>query len=188
MADKRGASDVRAQGQDASDIPITGDPVLIGGRASDAVVTPVSADGDAVALWLSRRGAQFVASVPHIALDGSPYSLLTKTAQYTTTQTGTALWTPAAGKKVTVLSYQIQVGGTTAGTVQLWFESANPDTTYTRGTDQAIFDGEFAPSSTLKPGVVQSGLWIGSAVDFDLRVTTSANINPLTITVWGYEV
>lgn len=115
------------------------------------------------------------------------YAITSKTAQYTTAQTGAALWTPASGKKLVIISYQIQVGGTTAGTMQLWF-GASADTTYTRGTDLAIFDGEFAPSATNKPGVVQSGVWLASAVDHVLRVTTSAAINPITVTVWGYEI
>ncbi len=114
------------------------------------------------------------------------YVIATKTAQYTTTQTGTALWTPASGKKLCILGYQIQAGGTTAGTMQLWF-GASADTTYTRGTDSAIFDGEFAPSATLKPGVVANGVWSSITVDYVLRVTDSAAVNPLTVAVWGYE-
>lgn len=114
------------------------------------------------------------------------YAITSKTAQYTTTQTGTALWTPATGKRIVVTSVQIQAGGTTAGTMQLWY-GASADTTYTRGTDLAIFDGEFAPSATLKPGVVQNGTFVADAADRVLRVTTSAAINPLTVTVWGYE-
>lgn len=112
-----------------------------------------------------------------------------ETAQYTSTQTGTAFVTPNSGKKLVVTHYQIQVGGTTAGTMQLWY-GASGDTTYSRGTDRAIFDGEFAPSATLKPGVMQtkeSG-WPAAAADDILRVTTSAAINPITITVWYYEV
>lgn len=123
----------------------------------------------------------------------SPYAwwpLITKTAQYTTTQTGAALWTPASGKRIVVLYYLIAVGGTTAGTMQLWF-GATADTTYTRGTDRAVFDHEFAPSTTLKPGVVVhgGGSRIGEgAIDDVLRVTDSAAINPLTVTVWGVEI
>lgn len=114
------------------------------------------------------------------------YTQVTKTAQYTTTQTSTALWTPASGKRVTVTSVQIQVGGTTAGTLQLYFGSG----AYTRGTNQAIFDGEFAPSATLKPGVVMTPHipYTSLTANDSLRVTDSAAINPLTVTVWGYEV
>lgn len=128
------------------------------------------------------------AQLPHLGFIGDPYTMTGKTAQYTTTQTGVALWTPTSGKRLVIQNYQIQVGGTTAGTMQLWF-GASADTTYSRGTDLALFDGEFAPSATLKPGVVQSGgMWIASAVDHILRVTDSAAINPLTVTIWGYEI
>ena len=44
----------------ASDVPMTTDPVTIGGRASTATPTAVSADGDVVDLWLSREGAMQV--------------------------------------------------------------------------------------------------------------------------------
>lgn len=111
-----------------------------------------------------------------------------KTAQYTAAQTGVALWTPAAGRAVVITSLQIQVGGTTAGNVQVWF-GGSADTTYTRGTDFPIFDGEFAPSNTNKPGVyVTFPTPVRGTADFVLRVTTSAAINPITISVWGYEV
>jgi hypothetical protein len=136
---------------------------------------------------MTRKGAAMVAGLPHAALDGAPFTLTSKTVQTTTTQTGSDVWSPTSGKKLVITSYQIQAGGTTAGTVQLWF-GANADTTYTRGTDLAIFDGEFAPSATLKPGISQSGLWIASAADHEVHLTTSAAINPLTVTLWGYEI
>ncbi len=178
-------NDVAASGVAAVDAAVAGNPIAVAGRASNAVPTAVSADGDVVIPWLHRTGAQVVTAAPHVGMLGDPFTLTSKTAQYTTAQTGIALWTPAAGKRLVITSVQIQVGGTTAGTAQLWFGAA-ADTTYTRGTDLAIFDGEFAPSATLKPGVVQSGLWPASAADHVLRVTTSAAIT-LTVTVWGYE-
>jgi len=185
MPDVRGI--IKVEGSDAPDASITQNPILVGGRASSALPTAVNADGDAVAQWLLRTGAGVVAQIPHIGLNADPYTLTSKSAQYTTAQTGVALWTPTAGKKLAITSYQIQVGETTAGTAQLWFESSNGDTAYTRGTDLALFDGEFAPSATMKPGVIQTGLWIAGGVDFDLRVTTSTTIT-ITFTVWGYEI
>lgn len=188
MADLR-TGEPQVHGPVANDVAIgTFNPLLLGGRASDALPTEVSADADAVWAWLLRCGAMMTAMLPHLGLVADPYTLTNKTAQYTTTQTGTALWTPASGKRLVITSYQIQAGGTTAGTVQLWFEAADGDTSYARGTDPAIFDGEFNPTSTTKPGVVQNGLWIASNVDRDLRVTDSAAINPLTVNVWGYEI
>lgn len=116
------------------------------------------------------------------------FSTINKTAQYTAAQTGTALWTPAAGRAVVITALQIQVGGTTAGAVQVWFGGA-ADTAYTRGTDFPIFDGEFAPSNTNKPGIYATfPTPIRGTADFVLRVTTAAAINPITVSVWGYEV
>lgn len=110
-----------------------------------------------------------------------------KNSTYAAAQTGTALWTPAAGKAVVVTSVQIQSFGTTAGTVQLWFGGA-ADTTFTRGTDAAVFDGEFAPSATNKPGVIMTfPTPIRGTADFVLRVTTT-NAQSITFNVWGYEI
>jgi len=110
-----------------------------------------------------------------------------KAAQYTAAQTGTALWTPASTKAVVITSLQIQSGGTTAGTCVLWF-GASGDTSYTRGTDAAVFDGEFAPSATNKPGVIMTlPTPIRGTADYVLRVTTT-NAQTVTFTVWGYEI
>lgn len=110
-----------------------------------------------------------------------------KAGQYTSAQTGTALWTPGSGLSVVVTSLQIQSYGTTAGTAIIWFGGA-ADTTYTRSTDAAIFDGEFAPSNTNKPGVIMAfPTPIRGTANFVLRVTTT-NAQSITITVWGYEI
>src|ERR1043166_7404353 len=57
MADVTGASD-EVQGEVAADAPVAGNPVLTGGRASLAVPSAMSADGDAVYAWLDRVGRQ----------------------------------------------------------------------------------------------------------------------------------
>jgi hypothetical protein len=129
-------------------------------------------------------GAPVVTMAPHVGLSGTPWTLTGETAQYTTTQTSTVLVAGGASEKIVVTSVQIQAGGTTAGAVQLYFGTG----AYSRGTNLAIFDGEFAPSSTSKPGVVMTGPFISATVGDDLMVTTSAAINPLTITVWYYIV
>lgn len=182
-----GAGGAFIQGFAASDAAVASNPVIIGARASDAVVTPVSADGDAVALWVSRRGALMVGNALHVPYDGAPYTLTSKTAQYTTTQTGAAFITPTGGKKLVVTNYKITTTGSTGGNVQLWF-GASGDTTYTRGTDLAIYDGNFIPSTSFSPGIAESGLWIASAADHILRVTDDAAINALTVVAWYYEV
>lgn len=110
-----------------------------------------------------------------------------KTVTQTAAQTGSAVWTPAAGKAVVITSLQIQSYGTTAGTAVVWFGGA-ADTTYTRGTDFPIFDGEFAPSATNKPGVfVTFPTPIRGTNDFVLRLTTT-NAQSITVSVWGYEI
>lgn len=110
-----------------------------------------------------------------------------KTVTQTTAQTGSAIWTPAAGKAVVITSLQIQSYGTTAGTAIVWF-GGSADTTYTRGTDFPIFDGEFAPSATNKPGVyVTFPTPVRGTADFVLRLTTT-NAQSITVSVWGYEI
>lgn len=121
---------------------------------------------------------------PHVGLNGDPWSLVHEAAQYTTTQTSTILVDAAAGEKIVVTQIQIQAGGTTSGTLQVYFGTG----AYARGTNRAIFDGEFAPSNTNKPGVVMNGPFISGANGDDLRVTDSAAINPLTVSVWYYVV
>lgn len=50
-------SNLPVAGNVASDVPVTANPLLDGGRASATAPTAVSADGDAVAMWVDRRGA-----------------------------------------------------------------------------------------------------------------------------------
>lgn len=110
-----------------------------------------------------------------------------KGTQQTAAQTGLAVWTPAAGKAVVITSLQIQSYGTTAGTAIVWF-GGSADTAYNRGTDFAVFDGEFAPSATNKPGVfIAFPTPIRGTADFVLRLTTT-NAQSITVSVWGYEI
>jgi hypothetical protein len=115
------------------------------------------------------------------------HATINKVGQYTSAQTGTALWTPSSGLAVVVTALQIQSYGTTSGTAIVWF-GASADTTYTRSTDLALFDGEFAPSATNKPGVIMTlPTPARGAVNHVLRVTTT-NAQSITINVWGYEI
>lgn len=112
-------------------------------------------------------------------------TVVSKTVQLTSATTST-IWDPAAGKRLAITSVQIQAGGTTGGAVQVYFGTG----AYSRGTNYALFDGEFLPSSTAKPGVVLTPAvpYCSVTADTDLlRVTSAAAINPLTVTVWGYE-
>lgn len=114
------------------------------------------------------------------------YTQDSKGAFYNTARTGTAVWIPAAGKKIVVQSWQIMCSGATQSDVQLWF-GASADTTFTRSTDFAIYDGGYTPSDTGRDNQMASGLWISPAVDHVLRITTTAAVN-IRMAVWGYEV
>ena len=171
-------------GDVAEDAALAGNPLRMGMRASTAIPTAMSADGDAVTPWANRSGAQVMTQAPHVGLNSDPWNQEHECAQYTTTQTSTVLVDAAAGEKIVITDIQIQVGGTTAGTLQVYFGTG----AYSRGTNRAVFDGEFAPSSTSKPGVIMKGPFISGTNGDDLRVTTSAAINPLTVSIWFYRV
>ncbi len=123
-------------------------------------------------------------AAPHVI----GYSTIHKDVEYTTAQTGTAIWTPPTGKKFVVTDVTIATGGTTAGVVTLW-QGASGDTTYSVGTDPAIFKGEFAPSANSKPGFVKQWKvpYVSTTVDHILRITTSAAIT-IYVQVDGYEI
>lgn len=116
------------------------------------------------------------------------YVVVNRNGEYTTAQTGTALWTPTTGKRFAVTDITITTGGTTAGIVTVW-QGASADTTYTVGTDPVVFRGEFAPSATAKPGAIKTFAvpFLSSTVDHILRVTTSAAMT-VYIQVNGYEI
>jgi hypothetical protein len=117
----------RAQGYAAHDAAVAGNPLLQGARASNAVPTAVSADGDAVQLRADRYGHQIVrlfhntnkkqislyyqasASVP----TAETIVTTSKSEDGGAVSTGTA-WTVPAGKKWRVLSAQLMCRTTTA--------------------------------------------------------------------------
>jgi len=68
------ANGLQVQGAAATDAAVAGNPVLVGGRASAAAPTDVSADGDAVSAWRLRNGAAAVAVTAAGALIGGDAS------------------------------------------------------------------------------------------------------------------
>jgi hypothetical protein len=116
------------------------------------------------------------------------YTVRNFATEYTTAQTGAAIWTPTTGRRFAVTDVTISTGGTTAGVVTLW-QGASGDTTYTVGTDPVVFRGEFAPSATAKPGVVKNFAvpFVSSTVDHILRITTSAAMT-VYVQINGYEI
>jgi hypothetical protein len=116
------------------------------------------------------------------------YTTWHRDTEVTTAQTGAAIYTSTTGKRFAVTDINITTGGVTAGVITLW-QGSTGDTTYTVGTDPAIFRGEFAPSATVRPGALKTFTvpYIASTVSHVLRLTTSANITAY-IQVNGYEI
>lgn len=173
----------RMIGFDQADDPVSVSPVTIGGRASTALPSPVSADGDIVHNWLNRNGAIVVASPPHVGLNSDPYNQQHAGVEQTTTQTSAVLVAGGASEKLVVMDMQLQVFGTNAGDFILYFGTG----AYARGTNRAIFDGTFLPSATLAPGAIRKGPFISGTNGDDILITTTNNLN-FTVSVWYYIV
>lgn len=168
-------------GNVAHDAADSGNPVKVGSKAINAWPAAVANldRADAVGDLLGR---QLVAFKP------SELQKSFNPAQFTAAQTGTALWTPAAGKRIVVTSVSISTSGTTAGKVTLWF-GASADTAYTAGTDQPLEVFNFAPATSANPGMTKSYADPIACLnaDYILRITTSAALT-CDITVHGYEI
>jgi hypothetical protein len=174
---------VTVAGGAANGSPVSGNPNLVAGRASNAIPTDVGADGDAASIWTNRNGAPVQTMAPHVGLNSDPWNLVHEAAQYTTTQTSTALVAGGASEKIVVTKVQIQAFATTTFDLQLYFGTG----AFARGTNRACFDGTFKPSSTQAPGVILDGPFIAGTNGDDLMVTTSAN-GSVTINVWYYVI
>lgn len=163
----------------AHDAADSGNPVKIGGKAINALPTQV-ANNDRTNATFDLQGRQLVGHI-------DPAMQVWKQVEATTTQTGTTIWDPTAGKRIAVTSYEIGTGGTTAGLLTIWFGD-NADTTFTQGTDQVLFRGTLTPSATSTPGVISnlSTPVFCTTADRELHYTTSAGIT-VYITVYGYE-
>jgi len=178
-ATQSGTWNVVAAGDVAHDSPDSGNPVKIGFQAETALPAAV-ANGDRTNGISDQFGRQLVTHI-------SPGMQTWKSANYTTTQTGVAVWTPASGKTIAVTYLAVSSYATTTGRVIVWF-GASGDTTYTAGTDQLVWAGSFAPGTSSKPGAILNFPTpvFSANVDYILRVTTDANIS-LDVSVYGYE-
>ena len=167
--------------------------MVIVGIRDDALSTLTPAEADAVpfrfndkgALWTIESGA-WSATTDSIAIK-PPAAQVKKSYNTTSQQTGADVWSPASGKKIRVSNLIIGTYGTTAGRLILWF-GANADTTYSEGTDEALFKASFAPSATAKPGAVVTFTppFEAGTADHELHITTDAALS-VDIVVVGYE-
>ena len=170
---------LNVEGDVANDSIDSGNPVKIGFQATSSLPAAV-ATGDRVNGMADLYGRQLVTNID----DGMQ---VWKGANYTTTQTGTDIWTPSGGKRIGITYLAISSYATTGARVILWL-GASGDTTYNAGTDQLVWAGSFAPSANAKPGAIVSlpfGIFAVTA-DHRLKITTDAAIS-LDLTIYGYE-
>lgn len=154
-------------------------PVKVGGQARSTLPTAV-ASADRVNSIADLFGRMLTG---HISGEMAVW----KSANYTSTQTGSTIWDPASGKRIAITSIVIGSYGTTAARLLLWY-GANGDVTYSAGSDQLVFGASFAPSSTTKPGAVFTPavpIYCTTA-DHELHITTDAGLS-VDIAVTGYE-
>jgi len=122
-------------------------------------------------------------AAPHIGLIGDPWTLVHEGASFTSAQTSTDIVVGGASEKLVVTQCQVQAYGTTAFTCQVYFGTGS----FVRGTNRTIFDGEFGPGSTYKPGAILNGPFISGTNGDDLKITTVGD-GSVTVNVWYYVV
>lgn len=168
-----------ASGDVAHDSADSGNPVKVGGRAANALPTPV-ASADRANVLTDLWGRVLQARV-------DPGMQVWKSYNTTSQATGATIWDPTSGKKIAITAVVVGTYGTTAGRLILWF-GANGDTTYSAGTDQPVLVASFAPSATVKPGaiLVPSADIFCVTADHELHITTDAALS-VDVTVYGYE-
>lgn len=174
-----GGTALTVDGDVLSDSVDSGAPVKIGCQARTSLPTAVQS-GDRVNTIADLYGRQLVTHI-------EPTMQVWKSANYTTTQTGANIWTPASTKKIAVTYLAISSYGTTAGRVIIWFAPTGT-TAYSAGTSQLVWAGSFAPSTSGYPGAIITlpyGIY-GAAANDCLKITSSAAMS-LDISVYGYE-
>ena len=171
-------------------------PIL--GVRRDSLTTLADAVGDYVPLLLSSVGALHVNlattlsaaadSVQSIPIPGIG-SFVHKSARYTTTQTGAALWTPAAGKIFVCTYCEVTWKGANDGDLVVWCSASSTSATaYTAGTDRFLVDHSPTPSTKGPGGRAVQRIFAAPAspTQIPLRVTTTGNLN-CTVIVEGFE-
>lgn len=110
------------------------------------------------------------------------------TADYTASQTGAALWTPASGKVYVLRQVSVEWYGSDDGSIIVWGSaSSSADTAYTAGTDRLIVANHDAePSTKGSGGIIRNGLWVGVGAQYPVRVTTTGNLD-CTVSLGGWE-
>lgn len=111
----------------------------------------------------------------------NPTAQIVKQVEPATIQTGVAVWTPAAGKKVSVTSTDIVVSGG-AVLLTLWYAAAGV-TVFVPGTHQPLFRGQLANNTAVTLSWTRPRA--GNADDV-LKITTSVAVQ-VYVTCYGFE-
>jgi hypothetical protein len=160
----------------------SGNPLKVGFKAANALPTAIANNDRANGisdLW----GRQMVTHI-------DPAQQVWKSYNDTSSRSaGSAqvVWDPTSGKKIAVTHYIISAYGTTAGRIFLFFAD-DADLTYTAGTDQPLFVGSYAPSTSSKPGTVWTGTVpiFCTTADRRLHYQNDAAIS-VDVVIYGYE-
>lgn len=180
----------------ATGIPVAGDEGA-GGEIWQYVKAAFGADNtqtkvtSSVGLPVADAGGSLTVDSPELTtlvglLGTSTASQVWKSWAVTTTQTGGTIWTPASGKKIAINVLHLFIGGSTDGTVTLWF-GASGDTTYSAGTDQVAYGPwtVIAANAPFATPPLEAPI-LSATADYLLRITTSAGIT-CAGEVYGYE-
>lgn len=168
------------------------DATTRGRRATVSAAGAVVVDGSAVTQPVSGTvTANAGTGTMTVSAGQTPHSVGVTMAsvmlKVTTTQTSANIIAGTGGQRIYVSSITIATGGTTAGEVGIYWGTGTLATAVTNGT--VLFDGEFAPSATVRPGYAQSfpiPLGAVSATGDNLRITTSAAMT-VYVTVHYYK-
>lgn len=157
------------------------------GQQTMSASTPVVLASDQSAIPITDNGGSItvdMASLP--SPDNIGISHKWKSVNITSQQAGFEIWSPASSKKINLTFLSVCSYNITSGRVFIWF-GADADTTYSAGTDQLVWAGSFAPTTSSKPGVIMNfTLPIQGTADYNLYVTTDADVS-LDIVCYGYE-
>lgn len=125
--------------------------------------------------YTSSMATQFIAGIdtgpaPH----NFGYTLWHKDLSTGATLTSITVYTPTTGKRFAITDLTVMAGGTTAGIVTIY--DATAGTAFTNQTTPAIFRGEFAPSTTSRPGFSKTFTtpYYSAAINNSVLITTSA--------------
>lgn len=174
---------VQVGGDKAHDTVDSGNPVKVGYKAINAFPTAVSSADRANGVS-DLYGRQLVGHIDAAQQIWKSYNSTTSIGA----GSAAIIWTPASGKKIAITSLTISTYGTTAARIFLFFAAA-ADLTYTAGTDQPVFVGSFAPTTSSKPGLVlalQVPI-IANTADYKLLFQNDNAIS-IDIVVHGYEL